>query len=721
MKLLYKIAIILLIGAPVTTSAGIYAAKEIKKQKALNPTDISSDDDYYTMDNGDYTLKLDRYNLSFEITKNSKTWSSGKVDPSDNKITSLREAFLQSPATIYFNGGESYFSIFDSNHRETTTIRFSASGDTLKARIGVLDGRRTSPNLSMNFTINYQLVDDGLIISVSDISENEEGKNKFSKLAIYPGFGMSYLQNDGYFLIPDGSGALIDLSTPSHARSPLQLRTYGKDMGVATDTRTIYSGEQLSMPMYAIADNEKTLMSTIEGGQEFSELNSKVAGMSDSYNASWWTFHFKEMTYQYMGISESSRKPVLQENMNEFTPIIHYHLYDEAMEYYDIAAKYQEYLLNNQLLNNDRYGNAKLRLEFLMSENKKALFGNEVFKMTSANFIENKMKELNELGNDFTVSLKGYSEGGYTNSYPNTFPIEGRTGSSGDYKELGKYLKDNDMSLNFNVDLLRSFSGNSNKLAMNMSQKLISSNDYVNGTNVKFYRQTPNSAVNLLNKYEANVDKYNASGFDFTSIGSDLYSTYYHEKNSRTDSINKLTNAIKEFNYQKNMRKPNLYMYPYFNNYLDTPTSSSAYMIETSSVPFLQMVLSGYKSFYSTPINLNYLGEKQLLELIDYNTSPSYLLTEEDTMKLIDSPASSYIYSSVYDVWENDIKNSYDKVISVLKQVEGQRFISRIELSPKVYKNTYENGKVIIINYSSNPYSYSLKEVLPLSYEVFSE
>ena len=106
------------------------------------------------------------------------------------------------------------------------------------------------------------------------------------------------------------------------------------------------------------------------------------------------------------------------------------------------------------------------------------------------------------------------------------------------------------------------------------------------------------------------------------------------------------------------------------------------------------------------------------VELVDYNVAPSYLLTEKDTMNLIDSPASNYIYSSVYDVWREDIINSYHKVIDVLNQVNGQLFLKREILANNVIKNTYEN-KCIIINYSSNPYNYNGQEVAALSSEVF--
>ena len=717
MKVLHKLLLLTALALPVGASAGI-AAYEMQKIDRSVPADTYYEGDYVVMENSDYKFTLDTYNLSFTIQKGDKIWNSGVIDSSDTTTTSLRKALLTNAITINAynsSGGEASFSIFDTNHKATTKAVVTPKTNKIVAAVSVLDGKRTAPNLKMNFNINYRLNDDGLEITVTDIEEDAESKNTLSKMAIYPGFGMSYQLHDGYFLIPDGSGALIDLSKTTHAQSSMQLTTYGKDIGISNSNRTYYSPEQLSMPMYAICDTDKAAMTTIEGGQEFSELNASVAGVGDNYNNIFFRFNFKEITYQYLGLSDTNRKSLPQENRNEFTPTIHYHLYDEKLEYYDIAKKYQQYLLANELLNKEKNGDASLRLEFLMQDNKKALFGKETIHMTTPNFIKNKVDSLLGVGSDLSISLRGYTSTGFGGSYPYSFA------SAPSYKDLGEYLQSHNIDMNFNVDVVRSFSDSyGNKLAMNMSQKLITSADYVNGTADSFYRLNPSETASLVKEYDKKISSHHGNGFDFTSLGFELFSSYYHETNTRTASIGVYQSALEGVEAKKNMRKPNLYMFPYFDSYLDTPTSNSGYMLETESVPFLSMVLSGYKSFYSSPINLNYLGEKQLLQLVDYNICPSYLLTEKDTTELIDSPSSSYIYSSVYDVWESDIINSYHKVIDVLKQVEDSCFIKREVISKQVYKNTYENGKAIVINYSSNPVTVDGREISAMSSEVYS-
>ncbi|MBQ2069327.1 MAG: hypothetical protein II467_00175, partial [Bacilli bacterium] len=431
MKTLVKALLVL--GVALPAGGAIGGAVIAAKNAAISGIDatITNGKNDFTMSGGGYTLNLDKRTLHFTIEKGGVTFDSGATLEDDMEITSLRAGFLESAVSLWglsSNAGESSFAIFDGNHKATTKASVEALDNALVAHLTVLDGKKADPTLSMSFDLEYRLEEDGLSLALTNIVDNGS-KNVLSAVSLYPGFNMSYGHVNGSFLIPDGSGALIDLSSPTHAQSPLSLRTYGKDIGISSSTRSMESSYQLALPMYGEYDEEKAMMVTVEEGSEYSELNSKVAGMIDNYNTTYFRFILRDTTYQYLGLSESSKKPIPQSKANNFTPRIHYHLYDEKMDYNGLASKYQSYLLNKGFLKKQGEIAANMRLEFLMGDSKKALFGKTYVPMTSSNFIKTKVAELAKERESLTVDLKGYTVGGFENSYPSSFPIDGAIGN----------------------------------------------------------------------------------------------------------------------------------------------------------------------------------------------------------------------------------------------------------------------------------------------------
>ena len=715
MKILVKTLLILGILVP---SGGAIVHASIQSSQNANSEDasISKTLTTYTMTAGDLSMTLNRKNLHFTITKGGQTFSSGETRDDDEEITSLRAGFLESAASLTAlnsTAGESTFALFDGNHAAVTKVNVEELDGGLVAHVTTEDGRKNAPSLSLGFDIEYRLEKDGFSIALTNI-EDKGSQNVLSAITLYPGFDMSYGHCEQTYLIPDGSGALIDVSSPSHARSALSMRTYGRDIGISPTSRSFTSSEQLAWPMFGRYGGGKSFLVTVEEGQEYSELNAKVAGMSDNYNTAYFRFILRDTTYQYFGLSESSKKPMPQANPNEFTPRLHYHLYDEDMDYAGLAKKYQTYLEEKGLLTKQDVA-AKMRLEFLMGDSKKALFGKDYVPMASARFVQEKVLALADKRSEICVDFKGYTAGGYDESYPDTFPVDGRIG---DLSTVAARLSEVGVDVGYRVDTLRSFSSSRGDLARNASQKLISTSDYVDGSGSTFYRLSNSGTRRVIDALPGSLNGLHAKGASFTSIGFDLYSTHYQDVATRSSAIKSYQDALAAFPLKRSIRKPNLYMLPYADEVLDAIPSSSNFLIETESVPFQSLVLSGYKPMYAPALNLYELGSAGVLKLIDYNLLPTYLLTESTAMDLIDSPASSYLYSSKYDVWEEELKETYDQVVNTLKQVQGEKFVSRTRLASGLYVNEYESGTRIVINYSSDAHNYLGHEIAPSSSEV---
>ncbi|HCA70585.1 MAG TPA: hypothetical protein DEP17_09435, partial [Lachnospiraceae bacterium] len=147
------------------------------------------------------------------------------------------------------------------------------------------------------------------------------------------------------------------------------------------------------------------------------------------------------------------------------------------------------------------------------------------------------------------------------------------------------------------------------------------------------------------------------------------------------------------------------------------PVTTSQHVFETDTVPFLQMVLNGTMEMYAPYANFSFYTQPDILRMIDYNLSPSFILSMEPSYHLASTP-SAHLYSTEFDQYEGLVDEVYSQVNEALSQVAGYRWVKRKVLENGVIKNTYENGqdeKQILINYTEEPFVYEQDTIAPLS------
>ena len=120
-------------------------------------------------------------------------------------------------------------------------------------------------------------------------------------------------------------------------------------------------------------------------------------------------------------------------------------------------------------------------------------------------------------------------------------------------------------------------------------------------------------------------------------------------------------------------------------------------LFRSDTVPFLQMVLSGSVELYAPYGNLNFYSVSDVLKMADYNTSPTWLLTEVDNYELRNT-ASAKLFSTRYEDWKERIRETCLVVCEILEQTRGQRFLNRRVPEDGVVVNEYEKG-VVYVNY----------------------
>lgn len=691
------------LAGTVITAPAVYAASTFADDGG------SSDKGYYSVTVNDTVMKVDKENLNLEITRGGRTWYSGKraelPEGESDGLNNLWASKLTDAVSIGYRD----ISRGVTTERPMSMLRSSV---TFTGKPDGFDARVRLATLSLRFTLQVRIVGDQVKVTVPRSSIEESSDTlRLQYMLVYPFFDSSYKLVNGQILVPDGSGAVIDLSEPASAKQAYSARVYGADYGISAAPVSPTSPMTATMPVYALMYGDGGTMVTADNGAEYCSVNASVSSITTQYNFAYFNWIYRETYVKYYESTGTEGKSYIafQEEMNDFDLVQTMTLIDGECGVSDVAKRYRE---NFNLQKVGDNSNAGLRLEFLMAENKQGMFGNETIAMTTTKYVQSVADEVKEYCKNLDISLLGYTSGGLNGSYPNHFSVESKTGGNSGYKKLSEALGANGISLSFVTDFVKAYekaSVSDKKLALNISNQFITLNDERSGSDAKFRLMNVGDATAQLAKDVKKIKEYNAS-VDYASIGSLLYSGYKNADFTRKNAGDAFVKAIKESGADANLIKPNAYMWEVCNGYLEAPLSSSGFLVETESVPFVQMVLSGSVDMYSEPINLNYTGEELVLRLIDYNVYPSFTLTEKDALELYGTNSSG-IFTSSYSIWKDTVKEVYEEVNGVLSAARGATVEKRYSPAGGVYVTRYSNGVSVVVNYGSGEYEFDGRTV----------
>ena len=152
------------------------------------------------------------------------------------------------------------------------------------------------------------------------------------------------------------------------------------------------------------------------------------------------------------------------------------------------------------------------------------------------------------------------------------------------------------------------------------------------------------------------------------------------------------------------LEAPAAYSLAYADMIYNTDMQHSRYVFETDTVPFAQMVTGGHIPSFSPWQNLSAGGDAAVLQMIDYNVYPAYLLTEASSEEFAQCHTND-VYSSQFDDYLDEIARVYAVVDPVLREISGASVTSRTCPADGVSVVRYDNGKTVIVNYTDTVFS----------------
>ena len=577
---------------------------------------------------------------------------------------------------------------------------------------------KSSDNPVFNVSMVYRLEDDDLKVELALGDLEYEDDYPIYTLTPLPYFGAGGVDDEGYMLVPEGGGAIINFNNGKIAQNSYYANMYGWDMALSREavvhnTRAYYN-------TFGISQGDDSFLCILEEGAPYASIQVDISGHNNSYNYANAVYSVSLREQYDVGDIASSAIYVYLPELPDETLTLRYRFVDSG-SYVDMAKEYQGYL-------KDKYGDsftinddteAPVAIEIVGAVDKvKQIMGVPVsrpLKLTTYKEAEAMIKELQSEGmSNMSVKLSGWCNGGVSQHILRKVKPISDLGSKKDLQSLVNTAES--LGVDIYLDGVTQYEYDSNifdgffsytDAARFISKEraelfIYSDVTYAAREGVDSYfllhadlaQQMTENLITAANKYGA--------GVSFRDTGMDLSADYYRKKTvSRQEMMTTQSERLKELsadgtNIMINMG--NDYAAVYSDMITNMDLQGSEYTILDAYVPFYQLAMHGYVNYTGAALNVCGHTEDELLLSAEYGAGLYFTLMRETAFALQKTLYTEY-YGSDYAAWHDKMFEIYTRYNEELGHTFNQEMTGHECITSELKCTTYEDGTRVYVNY----------------------
>ena len=645
--------------------------------------------------------------------------------------------------------------------------------DELVIDTGVEKQETTTPKLSV--AIEYKLGENGLEVMVPGnsikVNKNAKGDDYLvTSMKVLPYFTSlrapmkdavsSEIKNnkEGYLVIPDGSGAIMEFNNGKTNYNAYSKRIYTSDLTFTSYTLTADTSDIL-LPMYAYvftgptdADKKAMVVEALDGAAQVS-LNADTSNRgNNTFNYAYYSITFRESQKIVIGTNNYNRSRTTQyTNAGAFGDYRFGYMPLDVNEYdcsYNGVAKFYRDLIVSRSegrldVNGDNTTSSTVDLEVLGAYSYKTNFigigytGKET--LTTVEELKTIIDEITNLGvKNLNVYYKGWRNTGLLNTSFEKIKVSNLIGGK---KELLNLINEYKDTVNIypyleflEYETFQESFGKSHYTSRDIGGEYATRYPYELNSNV--FNKKLNEIKILSPAYYDSFSKELSKNYEkvlgintlaLTGLGSDLSGDYRKKRvvfksTAVNEQIKSFLNLEEKGINNLALESPYAYALEFASNAYNVPYESTQYEILDYNVPFYQLVINGLFDYSGESFNKNV--EKGLTEhmmkCIETGSNPSFTFTYDDSSELLQTDYNTYYYT-LYSRWLTDVKKVCNELDSL--GIYNARLVSHERLGNDVYKVTYQtldgNDTIeIILNYQRTAWTDGVNTVSAKSYSV---
>lgn len=598
------------------------------------------------------------------------------------------------------------------------------------------------PSVEVTLPVLVTLNDDGFSASVDTAQIKEDNVHRLLWYSLLPYFGAGGPEDDGYMLVPDGSGALIRYNTTKSNYAPYHEPVYGYDPTHFGETRPP-SVEGIRLPVFGMKKNDSAYIAVITQGDAAAYIDAQTANMYNEWNNIYATFQVLGTADVIIGQSTdgSARRIVKHDVRNhicDYGQVKYILLGKGKSEYSDMAQAYKDYLLRDGVT--EKFKDSSSTPLFIN------VFGGIIKKESQLGFLVDKYKVLttyeqageiaadlkNKGVQDISMSYTNWSKDSAKRLFQDKVHFESRLGGKTGLIALNKKLQALNIKLFLEYNPYNAAKNGNGYIGFLDAAKKISGQsvqvyDYdlatlmINKNVPPAVLPNPRMTVSNTEKFMADFAKKTDAGVYYPNFAQILYSNH----SSSNFAARTVVKELVESSLQKNKGAaladfPNVYSFPYISYATNLPSNSSGFNIFDEDVPFYQMVASGIIQ-YSTPVvNIGRDLEDMTLFAIETGSGLYFQFTYNNPEVLMETRYDSR-YGADYALWSDDAVKANQVVQNAFKEIGSNVIVRHNILADGVGISTFANGCRVVVNRSSKDFVFEGRLISPMSFVVLGK
>ena len=584
-------------------------------------------------------------------------------------------------------------------------------------------------SLGINVPIQVLLRADGVDVSLVTEDVKEENETYvLTSVDVAPFFCASQMGNEGYMLLPDGSGSLVDWNKAADPGVTFRQYIYGRDNAITVATKTA-NQQDIRLPVFGsqyTANPEQGSVgftAIVTEGASRTAINAALNVAGSKYNSVYSEFIYREF---------ARIKDVKKLKEVDFVEISHTTIpvqtvrfvlmADQELSYVDMANVYRNYLqIELKVTSKVQSGSAPMVVELFGGVMKQQFVmgfpSDQVVPLTTFADAQNIVKKLKAAGVDqLVINYTEWQKDATGGAIQTGIKPEGNLGGKRALKELLDTCKQEGISIYLDVNATRmvestwgyttGYDSASSLRRDPAMQYYYKYNTGIADPLTPSFLLKPNKVLTVAQKLAQGASKYEITGVSSTVLGSALYSDFSKHSITRDHSLYYWNDALKALQESKGnllLTASNAYALNYATFITDAPMDYSGYLLQSTAIPFYQIVLHGVIPFSVTAMNDASTMRNQFLFAIETGSSLKWNWTAQNQDELVETNYNA-LTSTHYENWIDQAVAQYKEAQDLLKKVSACTVAEHEQVTADVVRVLWSDGTEVYINYATTAY-----------------